>query len=157
MPSMADMYHTGMVVDDLESAMRSLHEAVGAEWSEPRRAAMPVRTSRGVIERESLVAFSRGEPPHIELIQQVFGGVWVPADGSPRLHHIGFWVDDLAGESARLEALGLRRCVTAPGDGPASSFAYHDGGQGGLFIELNDRSKREMLYRVINGQPAAGH
>jgi len=149
-PQMTDLYHTGLVVDDIHGAMASLGAAFGVEWTEPIHTTTPVRTRAGVVERESIVSFSRGAGHHLELIQQVFGGVWVPADGSPRLHHLAFWVDDLAAESARLTELGMPVCVTGLGDGPVASFAYHDAGQGSLFIELNMKSKRDRLYEMID-------
>jgi catechol 2,3-dioxygenase-like lactoylglutathione lyase family enzyme len=143
---MADLHHTGLVVDDIDEARRSLGAALGVEFTEPVRSSAPVRTPDGVRERESLVCFSRGAGHRIELIQQVFGGVWAPAGGEPRLHHLAFWVDDLEAESARLESLGMPLVVTAAaGDAPVNGFAYHDPGVGALFFELNPRSKRRAL------------
>ena len=146
---MHDLYHTGLVVNDLQEAMRTMTAAVGAQWAEPVHATLPVRTPHGIVERESWVTFSTGEPHHIELIEAVWGGVWVPDDGGPRLHHLGFWVDDLQAESARLEGLGLPLRVTGVGGEGAISFAYHDAGQGALFLELNSRSKRTQLYEWL--------
>jgi catechol 2,3-dioxygenase-like lactoylglutathione lyase family enzyme len=151
MVDIADLYHTGLVVDDIDAARRSLGEAFGIEFTEPVHSKSPVRTPNGVVERESLVSFSRGSGHHIELIQQLFGGVWAPDDGGPRLHHLAFWVDDLHAESARLEALGMPVIVTAgaAGEATVSSFAYHDPGLGALFLELSPRTKRDQLYEMI--------
>jgi catechol 2,3-dioxygenase-like lactoylglutathione lyase family enzyme len=146
---MTDLYHTGLIVDDIEKARQSLGAAFGVEWTEPSHTTAPVRTPEGVVERESIICFSRGNGHHLELIQQVFGGVWSPEDGRPRLHHLAFWVDDLEAESARLEALGMPVVVTAMGDRPVASFVYHDGGQGSLFLELNMREKRDRLYEMV--------
>ena len=147
-----DLFHTGLVVDDIEAARRSFGAAFGIEFTEPVHSSHPVRTPNGVVERESLVSFSRGGGHHIELIEQVAGGVWEPSGGRPRLHHLAFWVDDLQAESARLEALGMPLVVTAAGQEPVSSFAYHDPGAGALFFELSPRTKQAQLYEMIGHQ-----
>ena len=141
----SDLYHTGLVVDDLRSAMQSFTKALGVEWAGPVASSAPLRhCERGLVERESLVAFSRGGPQLLELIQPISGELWDPP-GAPRLHHLGFWVDDLAAESERLVALDMP--VVLHG----GSFVYHDTGQGSLYFELNCRSRQARTFAFIYG------
>jgi hypothetical protein len=142
----SELYHTGLVVDDLRTAMKAFSAALGVEWAGPVTSTAPVRHhERGIVERESLVAFSRGGPQLLELIQPLAGGLWDPPS-APRLHHLGFWVADIAKESARLAELGMPVVL----DG--GSFVYHDSGQGSLYFELNCKSRQALTFAFIHGE-----
>ena len=54
------------------------------------------------------------EAPHLELIQEVPGSVWVCNEHS-NLHHIGFWSDDLPADSAGLAGVRVPAAALRPG------------------------------------------
>lgn len=63
--------------------------------------------------------------PHIELIEEVPGTVWVCSEHS-NLHHFGFWYDDHPHESTRLARSGCPLQLSGRAGTQASvSFAYH--------------------------------
>ncbi len=146
---MAGLWHTGLIVDDLDAAMAAYSDILGVEWASPKRNQTPVRGPRGIVERETWLTYSLGSGHHIELIQEISGGVWSPPSPQPRLHHMGFWVDDLQAESARLVDKGYPLHLTGPSEEGALNFAYHDAKQGALFIELNMASNRAMVLDWI--------
>jgi catechol 2,3-dioxygenase-like lactoylglutathione lyase family enzyme len=133
---LTDFFHTGVVVDDMQRATAEMSKAFGFEWAEPTEILAPVRLHDGVVQAHRWVTYSIGGAHAIELIQQADGEIYVPTDGSQRLHHLGFWVDDLTAESRRLESLGMPVRMMGPAHADQPYFAFHDGMLGGLFIEL---------------------
>ncbi len=92
--------HVGVVVDDLERAVRVLRDVLGLEQTAAR--SDPVRGSR--------VAFFRCGQAEIELIQltdpeERFRRL---GDGRARIEHIAIEVDDLAASWALLAERGVR-------------------------------------------------
>ena len=74
------------------------------------------------------------------------------APQGPHLHHVGRWVDELAGASARLTRAGLpleAAGVDAEGRTPAL-FAFHRGAHG-TRVELVDRSMRATFEGWLAG------
>jgi hypothetical protein len=97
-------YHVCFVVPVIEQAMDDLGQAVRTEWS-------------GIMEDslgdwEYRLAFSRGGPPYIELIQGPPGSPWDSSQGA-RFHHIGYWSKDAAQSSRRLSADGFEEEFSA--------------------------------------------
>jgi hypothetical protein len=86
-------------------------------------------------------AYSARGPHRIELVQAIPGTLWeVPRPG--RAHHLGYWSDDVPAMSAALAARGLP--LAARADGPAPIVMHR--APSGLYVELVDRSLREMLF-----------
>ena len=87
---------------------------------------------------------TRSTDPHLELIEEVPGSVWVRNEHS-NLHHIGFWSDDLPHDSARLAGAGcpLQLCGRAGTRAPVS-FAYHRSDLG-VRVEVVDAAMREAM------------
>jgi len=73
----------------------------------------------------------------MEVIQAVAGTLWMPAAGSG-IHHLGYWSDDVAADSAALEAQGY--ALEAAGQ----VWAYHRS-PAGPRIELVNRVVQPML------------
>jgi catechol 2,3-dioxygenase-like lactoylglutathione lyase family enzyme len=113
------LFHVGVRVPDLETAMKELSAGLGITWA-------------GVIEREQQIwtpedgasttplrfTYSCEGPQHVELLQGAPGSLW-NGDDRPGLHHHGIWVDDVAAETERLVALGwtLEMAQKSPEDG----------------------------------------
>jgi len=139
-----NVYHLGMVVDDIARAAREMGDELGLTFEEPRPANVIVRDASGTGPQSVLVSFARQGPPYVELIQSRSGGVWTSA-GGPRMHHVGVWTDDLAKDVARFTRLGLE--MEAHGldaAGKLTLFAYMRDAQG-LRIELVDSAGRAGL------------
>jgi hypothetical protein len=137
-PAGLDLYHVGLVVPELESAMHAYGELFGFEWATvgpPRIQHVVVGGERR--DPEIAVTYSMQGPPHLELIEERSGGVW--AAESP-LNHVGFWAPDLAEAVTRLTNAGFPAMVhdVGSGDGdPASPsvFSYHPIA-GGFWMEI---------------------
>jgi catechol 2,3-dioxygenase-like lactoylglutathione lyase family enzyme len=133
-----DLYHTGIVVEDLDAAIARFSLLGGYRWTIPTDFPFTVWSPAG----ETAVTFRfvySMEAPHLELVQQVPGTVWMPAPGNA-VHHLGYYADDLQASSAALAEAGLpiEACGVTDGQHP-TTFAYHKGDDG-IRVELVDRS-----------------
>lgn len=139
-------YHVGIVVADIETARRRLTDLLGIVWG-------PVMhlDEVGYRDRDGLdvvapttICYSTGTPC-LELIEEVPGTIWVRNEHS-NLHHIGFWSDDLAGDSAAVTAGGcpLQLCGR-DGEHAPVSFAYHRDEDLGVRVELVDATIRDAM------------
>jgi catechol 2,3-dioxygenase-like lactoylglutathione lyase family enzyme len=149
---MGGLFHIGIVVDDLAESMERYHRALGCEWATPEQASHTVRGPDGRIEEvEFSSTFSLAPPVHIQLMQA--NNRWyVPADGGARLHHLGFWVKDLAVASAQLEADGFPVYVTGGIPEGVEGFVHHADPGGGPFIELVDEGlARKAIQTWLEG------
>lgn len=91
-------FQVGFVVPDLEAAMAELGAGLGVEMLGP--------LERDVGDGVLRIAFAKTPPPYLELIQGPPGSLW-DATAGPRMHHLGYWSDDLGADSARLETAGM--------------------------------------------------
>jgi len=139
----ANLFHTGIVVDDLEAATAELGERLGVTWNEGG-AEVVLEGDGGVRAAPSAYAMSREGPHHIELCQSVPGTVWTA--GAPgHAHHLGYWVDDVATASAELARSGAPAvaCVSVS-EGAPPMCAYHRSASG-LLVEVVSRGMRRYL------------
>ncbi|OBK53970.1 VOC family protein [Mycobacterium sp. 1081908.1] len=133
-----DLYHTGIVVPDLDAAMARLSAMAGYRWINPMSYTLPFRTAAGVRELTSTIVYSL-QSPHVELVQEVPGSPWTAAPGNA-VHHLGYFSDDLAESARALKANGFTLEMTA--DTPGSDlalFAYFTDASG-TRIEIVDRA-----------------
>ncbi len=139
------LYHVGIVVPDIAEAQVALTGQLGVTWG-------PVLSFDAVEYRDgggrdmvlpTTMCYS-ADGPHLELIAEVPGSVWVRNEHS-NLHHIGFWSDDVPSDGHRLAAAGcpLQLCGRS-GDEAPTSFAYHRNDLG-VRIELVDAALRETM------------
>ena len=145
MTMVSSHYHVGIIVADVAAAQAELSEQLGLRWG-------PVMHLDGTDLRDAegrdlvlptTICFSL-EAPHVELIEEVPGSVWVRNPHS-NLHHLGFWSDDLPADSAHLSGAGcpLQLCGRAGGVAP-SQFAYHQGDLG-VRVEVVDAGLRAAM------------
>jgi hypothetical protein len=133
-----DYYHTGIVVPDLDAAMERLSAVAGYQWITPLTYTLPFRTVNGTRELTSTFVYSL-QSPHVELIQQVAESPWTAAAGNS-VHHLGYFVDDLAETAGALEANGFAFEATADISPPdLALFAYFIDAFG-TRIEIVDRA-----------------
>jgi hypothetical protein len=148
MSAMQPFYQVGIVVEDLEAAMRELSEGIGVTWG-------PI-SAPNIGGADLRVVFTVEGPPHIELIEGQPGTNWDTAQGS-HIDHIAFWADDLDAtvEGAQRGGLPLS---SMQGDGRAYGlpYTYHDAEACGMRIEFIDSATREGFYaRTVKSKPDA--
>jgi hypothetical protein len=149
-----DLFHQGIVVDDLEGTLAGLTALFGYEWCDEMGGPTKVTLPTGEAVVDLRFAYSRSVP-RLEIIRSVPGNpLWQPAAGSG-IHHLGYWSDDVPGDSAALTKAGYD--LEAAGTGPDGLpyWAYHRGPSGPR-IELVSRAVQPGLERYwsTGGMPA---
>ena len=141
----ADLFHTGIVVDDLDAALAEMTELFGYEWCDEIHVDQPVQLPSGGTTVEFRFRYSRSSP-RLEVIEHRPGTLWIPAGGpgGSGIHHLGYWSDDVAADSAALQGKGyaFEASGTGPDGGPA--WAYYRGPDGPR-IELVSRSLEPFM------------
>ena len=137
-----DLYHTGIVVPDLNAAMARLTALTGYRWITPLSYTLPFRTAAGSRELTSTIVYSV-QGPHLELVQEVPGSPWTAAPGNS-VHHLGYFTDNLAETGRMLERNGFTFEMTADVAQPSAEsdlalFAYYVDAFG-TRIEIVDRA-----------------
>lgn len=149
----ADLFHTGIVVDDLDVARHRLSGLAGYRWGDvivaPTEVTLADGTNLGI---ESEFCYSM-DVPRLELVRTVPGTPWIPA--SSGLHHLGYWSDDLVADGAALTAAGyVLELRGGPADGPLFTYHRHPRGER---IELLSRGVAPLFeqYWVDGRSPFA--
>ncbi|ASR37679.1 hypothetical protein BAY61_24745 [Prauserella marina] len=152
--NIADIYHTGFVVPDLDAARRDLTAVFGVTWTDVEQHEIPVTTPEGPVTANLRFAYSQGGSPRLELLEPVPGTIWEAPSvsfGPGGAHHVGVWAEDFAATSAKLEADGFPRVLTSDdGSGQAFRFAYHRLPSGPL-IEIVDAARKAELEAWFEG------
>ena len=145
------MFHQGVRVPDLDTAMDELGSALGLQWSQPQQREQavwfPESGSTAIALR---FTYSREGPQRIELLEGAPGSVW---DGvaNPGLHHVGVWTDDLAADTAAFVAAGWTlRMAQRPPDEGYGVFTYVQPPTGFL-VELVSTTVAERFERWFAG------
>ncbi len=150
-----DLYHTGIVVPDLDDAMARLSALAGYRWITPLTYTLPFRTATGTRELTSTIVYSL-QGPHVELLKEVPGSPWTAAAGNS-VHHLGYFTDNLAETGQMLEHNGFTLEMTADVAGSdLALFAYYIDAFG-TRIEIVDRALFPDWPRVLQsltGPPA---
>ncbi|GAA3384963.1 VOC family protein [Cryptosporangium minutisporangium] len=141
----ADQFHTGIVVDDLEGTLAQLTALFGYEWAPEIGGPTSVVLPTGPAEPELRFAYSR-TVPRLEVIRSVPGHpIWQPSTSG--IHHLGYWSDDVAADSAALVARGYALEVTGARPDGTPYWAYHRPAHGPR-IELVSREVQSGLERL---------
>jgi catechol 2,3-dioxygenase-like lactoylglutathione lyase family enzyme len=150
-----ELYHVGIVVPDVESAMAHFTELLGVGWGPVvATAAFEVRDGDGNdLTFPNKLCYST-VAPYIELVEELPGSVWVCNEHS-NIHHVGFWTDALPADS---NAIGASRCPLQicgrDGNEAPVSFAYHRDPLGVRF-ELVDAAMKPMMEEFMFRAPLA--
>lgn len=134
----SDLYHTGIMVPDIEASKATMTEVAGYRWTETMTGELPIRLAGGVRVLRMRFAYSL-DAPHIELVQEILGTPWMAAPGIAT-HHLGYFCDDLAATIKLLEESGFALEACAVIDGAPSIFAYLLDPTG-VRIEIVDRTR----------------
>jgi lactoylglutathione lyase len=116
------LFHVGMRVPDLELAMAELGTGLGLTWAEVVERDQPIWTPENGHDVVRLrFTYSCEGPQHVELLQGAPESLW---DGrnATGIHHLGFWVHDVAAETERRLAAGwtLEMAQRSPEEGYGS-------------------------------------
>ena len=141
--------HVAHAVDDLDAVMQELGSALGLEWATVQQREMAISVAGEMASTPIRFTYSRGNQPHIELIEGQPDTIWAPVRG---LHHIGIWTDDLAGDAMKLSESGLSEEVAGVSRSGRSpfGFTYHSSPHG-LRLELVDVASRPAFDRWLAG------
>lgn len=141
-----DIFHIGMLVTDIDRAMREHGAAMGITWARVQHSdARSIWTPEAGLGTAALTfTYSCEGPQHVELLQGGIGSIW---DGANRngLHHIGVWTDDVHRDVDRFVAEGWRLSAAArtPEEG-FGAFAYMTSPDG-LIVELVSSAARSRF------------
>jgi catechol 2,3-dioxygenase-like lactoylglutathione lyase family enzyme len=133
-----DLYHTGLVVPDLDAAVERFAAMAGYRFTTPIAGPVAIRTDAGQQTVDLRFVYSL-TAPHIELIEEVPGTPWTAAPANA-VHHLGYFTDDFATTASTLQAEGftLELCP-ASDDGKPSIFAYYVSPEA-IRVEIVDRN-----------------
>jgi catechol 2,3-dioxygenase-like lactoylglutathione lyase family enzyme len=142
----AGLYHTGIVVDDIEAAKAEYGDLMGLTWGYQGESEMPVWSPAGGRTLTFAYAYSDQGPHRIELVREIADTLWtVPRTG--HVHHLGFWCDDVPAAEAELVRRGMtvaaRIGVSEPGDD--APIVYLEPNTGG-YIELVSSELRARMF-----------
>ena len=131
------IFHFAMAVPDLPGAMDLLGPALNVNWTSVWSMTREMDTPEGRTRDEMQAVYSRQGPPYVELVNG-HGSGFFAADQGPRLHHVGYIVEDVRAEAERLQALGM----TIWDLGPNSAFVTNEVG---MTFEIMGEGIRETL------------
>lgn len=137
-----DLFHVGIRVADLDAAMAELSASHGVTWASVQDRPMNIwLPDRGEVTMQLAITYSCEGPVHMELMVGEEGSPWHTATGSG-LHHFGYWVDDVTGETERLLAAGWTiELAAAPPEQGYGRFTYLRSPSGVLVEPLHRSSK----------------
>lgn len=147
-----DLFEIALIVPDLEAAMEHFHRAFGYTFAPILEGVLPMEHANGDVSQPPLrMAVSREVSPQLELVEAQ-PGTALEAPAGTGLHHLGYYVDDLSGESERLASLGigLEHSGTANGESP-DGWVYHRMPDGTI-IELVDRERAPLRKMLTEGR-----
>jgi len=146
------VFHTGVLVPDLDAAIEFYSRTLGLRFAEPfTLEGFPVWTpEQGLKTITNRFTISCDGPVRLELQQGEAGSFFDAA--LSRGDHVGLWVDDVAGTVDELLAQGWS--VVAAQAGPEDRwgpFAYLMPASGGMVVELASSALRQAFERWWQG------
>ncbi len=140
-----DLFHVGIVVDDLDASLEDYAALFGYEWCDEVHVEQQVLLAEGEETIDFQFRYSRSVP-RIEVIQSQPGTLWTPAAGSG-IHHLGYWSDDVSRDGWALEQSGCAMEAAGTNESGLQSWAYHRSVQGPR-IELVSLGLRPSLEQM---------
>jgi catechol 2,3-dioxygenase-like lactoylglutathione lyase family enzyme len=138
-----DLYHTGIVVDNLDATLEWFTKVAGYRWTNIVEVKQEAVTPRGEVTIPMKMAYS-GADPRLEVLQAAPGTIWIPADSG--VHHLGYWSDDVESDLVALEANGMRYEVKSYNpDGSGTLLWAYCKGPSGPRIELVSRAMEPFI------------
>jgi len=100
-----ELYHTGLVVDDIEATMRLFTDVAGYEWCDQFAGEQVVQLPGGERTLTMRGVYSLSEP-RLELVGTIPDTLWQPTNAG--VHHLGYWSDEVDRDVATLVANGVQ-------------------------------------------------
>ncbi len=143
-------FHVGIATPDVDALESIIGTVFGITWVALPRTTALHDTPNGPVRPSSRVLWSASGPIHVELLRSEAGTVYRPELGT-RLHHLGYWVDDLPGSVVEAESNGWNLEVTTfDAGGRPSTFAYLSR-PGELWVELIAVTQKPYLEGLLGG------
>lgn len=148
-----DQFHVGIVAGDFEATLARLSSLSGYQWCAeiggPTLVRLPDRDA--LLDLRCVYSMTS---PRLEIVRPIPGTLWEPAAGSG-IHHLGYWSDDVAADSAELERHGYVAEATRDGGDGVPFFAFYRSAAG-FRVELVSRIAQPGLERCWSdgAQPA---
>ena len=144
---LADLFHTGIVVDDVDAAKAEYSDLMGVTWGFEGEVDQPVwfpdTGGRTVTFR---FAYTDQGPHRLELVRPIPGTLW-EVTGVGHAHHLGFWCDDVPRVSAELVQRSVPLCAkVGVGEADAHAAIVLHRAQSGVYIELLSTEMRELMF-----------
>lgn len=150
MPSIKNIDHVAIVVDDLDEALAFWRDKLG----------LPVNHVEEVPDQDSIVAFLPLGASEMELVQPTAGDSGVArylGRRGPGLHHICFEVDDISAYLKKLKTAGVRLINEEPvvGTGGKKIAFIHPESTHGVLVELYELTSEEPQIRIARARELA--
>jgi hypothetical protein len=139
-----DLWHTGVVVDDLAAARDELGAELGVTWFEGGGEVRLCAADGTVRTVRAAYALSRQGPHHVELCQAVDGTLWTTT-APGHAHHVGYWTADVAAASGALVSRGMPLVATISFDDDSPPMCAYHRARSGLYVEIVGTSLRRLL------------
>lgn len=141
-----DLYHTGIVVSDVDHAKIEYSDLFGVTWGLEGEAEMPVWLPSGARMVNFKFAYTNEGPHRLELVQAIDNSLW-SVSGVGQAHHFGYWCEDVTATSAELERRGvpLAAKIGVNSKDSESMFVMHRMNSG-AYIELVSAAVREHMF-----------
>jgi catechol 2,3-dioxygenase-like lactoylglutathione lyase family enzyme len=135
----SDIFHIGILVDDLDSAIELYRRTLGLSFG-ARQARVLTVTMDGETRDSPLdLVYSHQGPPYLELMQATQDtGIWGAHHGQG-VHHVGAWVDDLGRRIEELAVAGTRVEAALSRDGNLMAVYLRPDDLTGTRLELCGR------------------
>jgi hypothetical protein len=150
---MLPYFHFAVVVERLEDAIPRFEREFGVTFT-------AIRQTRSALERPERVdyvlqvAYTRGEPPYIELIEGQ-GDLVFALEPGERMHHVGMWEDDFERKLAAGKADGSwEASVFAHGSETETAWFSKPSALHGVRIEHLPARRRPDFERWVKGDQA---
>lgn len=141
-----DLYHTGIVVSDVDHAKIEYSDLFGVTWGLEGEAEMPVWLPSGARVVNFKFAYTNEGPHRLELVQAIDNSLWSVSDVG-QAHHFGYWCEDVTATSAELERRGvpLAAKIGVDSKDSESMFVMHRMNSG-AYLELVSAAVREHMF-----------
>jgi hypothetical protein len=129
-----NLWHTGIVVADLDAAIQDFRLRSDVEFVEPILVPLTIRdhTTSRLQSLTVRTAMSMGTPPYLELIEAIPETVYAVGQV-----HLGFWCDDLKSAGASMIADGYAQIMSdANGEGGIAEMMSYHATPGGYIVEV---------------------
>lgn len=149
---LGDLYHTGIVVRDLDEAIARFSTELGIDRWGRMEADIPSRYRGHDTVASGRFAYGRAGSTFVELVEPTGGDStarhWLDTRGEG-LYHLGFWADDPAETIRRAEQLGIvTDWIVGGPDGPVA--VYFDSLRTfGFHIEIVHASMRPAIEGMV--------